>query len=73
MKKAIDALKKQVQMLNAGEGHMKMDMEDKTIAVLSVYDGQRASHEILDDLVDWAEDNGNQELLDKISDLAELK
>lgn len=72
LKQAIESLKKQMDMFKAGEAHMQTVMEDKKIAVLSLYDGQRASHDILDDLVEWADATGNQELLDKIDDLAKL-
>lgn len=72
MQKAIESLKKQMQLFKAGEAHMQTVMEDKTVAVLSIYECQRPSNEVLNDLADWAESTGNQELLDKIIDLSKL-
>lgn len=73
MNEQIQALKKQVQALNAGEGHMAIGFTDGTKAVLSFYDGQQPAHVILDALEVWAEENNNQQLLDKIEELATLE
>lgn len=75
MKKTIKVLYGQVKALNAGQAHFKADHifgDEEANAVISVYIGERPSNEVLDDLVEWAEGNKNQELLDKIQNLAEL-
>lgn len=72
--KMIDSLWTQVTTLGGAEGHAKLTFEDKSkVAVISVYRNQRASHEVLDDLYEWAEENKDQILMDKITQLSEVE
>lgn len=73
MQQAIESLKKQMALFKAGEVHAQVVTEDTTLAVLFLYECPRASHDVLNDLTDWAESTGNHELLDKIYDVLKLK
>lgn len=56
----IKKLAAQVQEINAGVGHMKLENIEKTqglTAVISVYDNQKPAHMVLDELYEWAEEN----------------
>lgn len=75
MKEIIDVLYDQVINTNAGEGHVQfkgIKNDPQAIAVVSVYHGQRPSHEVLDDLYEWAEKRKDKALLDKIEELSML-
>lgn len=43
--------------------------DEKACAVISVLDGKKPPHMILDELIQWAEENNHQELLDRINSL----
>ena len=76
MDKPMKALYEQTKAFGAGQGHIKMRQifkDSQATAVVSVYIDENPSNEVLDELVSWAEDNGNQVLLDKIEELATLK
>lgn len=74
--KTIKALYDSAKSLNAGQAHFKAEQifkDQEACGVVSVYLGERPANEIVDDLVDWAEKNKNQGLLDKIMELAALR
>lgn len=59
----IQSLIKQVQELNAGEGHIELsglNGDPDLTAVISVYEGQNPSHKVLDKLYEWAEENNRE-------------
>lgn len=64
---------KQMKELSAGECHVTAPgaPEDGFTTVYSLYYGQRASHDVLDDLVEWAERNEHHEIVEKIYQLSE--
>lgn len=75
MDKMIKNIYKQAKLLNAKESHYASEGilgDENATAVVSVYIDQRPSHEILNDLVTWAEETNQQALLDKIEALATL-
>lgn len=70
----ISNMKKQSKLLGAAEVHVvsgQLDGEEHSTAVISVYDGVKPSHIILDELYEWAEEN-NKEVAEKIEQLSEL-
>ena len=76
MEKTIKGLYDQVKALGAGQAHFKAEQifnDSDAIAVVSVYNGERPSNEILDELFEWAEENKDERLIDKIEELALLK
>lgn len=73
--KTIESIYNATKKLNAGEGHFEIGgafHDDKATVVLSVYVDQKPSNKILDELWGWAEENNNEQLMDKIKTLAEL-
>lgn len=69
--KLVLSLAKQVQEMGAGSGHAVMNNIKHTkdlTAVISIYDGEKPSHMVLDELYEWAEEN-NKEVSDKIKEL----
>lgn len=68
----IKNLVKQVQELNAGVAHLQLSniegIQGMT-AIISVYDGQKPAHMVLDELVQWAEGRGMHMLIEKIEQL----
>lgn len=69
----VKTMYEQTKMLGAGESHVvatKIFKDENATSVFSVYDGVKPSHMVLDELCDWAEENGKQEVLRKITDLA---
>lgn len=71
-KKMLENLYKQTKDMNAGCSHFAIEgvFGDKTAtAVLSVYDGQKPAHQVLDELYNWAEETGNREVMNKIETL----
>lgn len=75
MEKAIKGLYEQANALKAGQAHFKAGQifgDNEANAVISVYIGENPANEILDNLVSWAEETNNQELLNKIEELATL-
>lgn len=72
---SVKNLYEQVKMLKAGEGHVTINevFGDKAATVvISVYDGQRPSNEVLDELFEWAEGEGLTNVADKIIELSEM-
>lgn len=71
--KLILSLAKNVQELNAGNGHAKMNNIQHTkglTAVVSVYNQEKPSYMVLDELIEWCENNGEDNILNKIKELA---
>ena len=69
---AVNGLKKQVDVFGGAEAHMTAENihnEEGTTAVLSVYKGVKPSHMVLEELYEWAEEKGDQTLVDKIEEL----
>lgn len=68
----IKSLYDQVKQLDAGCAHFIMNKpfkDEKACAVIGVYDGQKPSHMVLDELWEWAEENGFNQVMDKIREL----
>lgn len=71
MEKMVNGLVEQMQKLNAAESHVMLNNIHKTdglTAVISVYDKQKPSHMVLDELYEWAEENNEEvkELIEKL-------
>lgn len=61
---------------NAGEVHFEVGQpfgDPEAILVVSVYRGERPVNKILKDLEAWLEATGNEDVLDKIQELADPK
>lgn len=70
----IKSLYDESKALGAEQAHLliKPIFHDETaVGVVSVYIGAKPDHMILAELFEWAETNGNGELIDKIQDIAE--
>ncbi len=69
--KAVEMIKglyEEVKKMNASNGHAEFNEvfgDLKAIAVVSVYYGQKPAHVVLDELIEWAEQNGKVDVLDK--------
>lgn len=73
--KTIESIYESTKKLNAGEGHFEIGgafHDDKATVVLSVYVDQKPSNKVLNELWDWAEENQNEDLMNKIKTLSEL-
>lgn len=71
--KTIKMLYDQSKALNAVEAHFMANQifgDEQASAVYSVFIGVKPDHLIISELMDWAQANGNQELLDKIESLS---
>lgn len=69
MEKLIDNLYEQVKNSNAGEGHVKFEgfkNDPYAALVISMYNDQRPANVVLDELYNWAEENGLTMVLEKI-------
>lgn len=65
----------EVQALNASRGHFQIESvkENPNLTiVISVYDGIKPSHQVLDELWNWAEENGLKEVMNKIKQFEEM-
>lgn len=69
MKELIKNLYDQVVGMNAGEGHVTIEEvhhDPKATAVISVYHNQRPANLVLDELYQWAEENGLSAVVERI-------
>lgn len=67
--KTIRTLYDQTKELHAGSAHFAIHrpFKDQTAtAVISIYDGEKPDHIILAELIDWAEKNNKDDVLDFI-------
>lgn len=73
-KDTVESLYEQMKELEASEIHFQIESifgNKQATAVISVYDGVKPAHKVLEELYYWAQENQNQELLDKIEEISE--
>jgi hypothetical protein len=68
--KTVKLMYNQMKELEATDAHFvaeKIFKDEEACSVISVYQGLKPDHMVVEELSEWAEANGNQELLDKIN------